>query len=174
MPSWSTTYREHAPGIQAFLHRRLRSVDQAEDLTQETFVRAMGAEDRIQDETKVRAYLYRIATNLVLNLRRRPAVETHEADLGEDADLESIAPSTAESPEQAAHVGELERRVEAVLAGLPPDQAQAFRWGVLDQMPYAEIRERTGWSASKVKINVFRARKAVIAELDDLKDDVAL
>lgn len=170
MPSWSSTYREHAPGIRAYLRRRLRSAEQAEDLTQETFVRAMRAEDRIQDETKVRAYLYRIATNLALNLRRRPAVETHEADLGEDADLDTLAPSGLESPEQAADADELRRRLEAVLASLPAGQAQAFRWGVLEQMPYAEIRERTGWSASKVKINVFRARKAVIAELEDLRD----
>ena len=172
MPSWSATYREHAPGIRAYLRRRLRSAEAAEDLTQETFVRAMRAEDRIQDETKVRSYLYRIATNLALNLRRRPAVVTPEADLGDDVELESLAPSAAVSPEEAAHARSIERRIEAVLATLPADQAQAFRWGVLEQMPYAEIRERTGWSASKVKITVFRARKALIAELSDLRDDV--
>mgnify|MGYP006279022673 CR=1 FL=1 len=165
MPTWSATYREHAPGLRAFLRRRLRSAEQAEDLTQETFVRAMRAEDRIEDESKVRAYLYRIATNLVLNLRRRPAVVTSESDLGDDTDLDALAASPSASPEQAAEVADLERRIEAVLTTLPADQAQAFRWGVLERMPYAAIRERTGWSASKVKISVFRARKAVIAEL---------
>lgn len=170
MPSWSSTYREHAPGLRAFLRRRLRSADTAEDLTQETFVRAMRAEDRIEDESKVRAYLYRIATNLVLNLRRRPAVETLASDLGDDVDFDALGRSTLESPDETATADDLQRRVDAVLATLPADQAHAFRWGVLEEMPYAEIRDRTGWSLSKVKISVFRARKAVIAELERTGD----
>lgn len=170
MPIWSTTYREHAPGIRAFLRRRLRSEDLAEDLCQETFVRAMGAEDRIRDTSRLRSYLYRIATNLVSNHRRRPDLVCHESDLGEDTELDLMQESREPGPDVLVDADELRRRIEAVLATLPLDQAQAFRWGVLEQMPYAEIRARTGWTASKVKITVFRARKRLIEELADLRD----
>ena len=53
--------------------------------------------------------------------------------------------------------------------GVPDDQARAFTWAVLEhRRSYAEIEEHTGWSRSKIKISVFRARKRVMQELEAL------
>ena len=56
-------------------------------------------------------------------------------------------------------------RVE--LGRLPVDQRRAFELGVLHRRPYAEISELTGWSVSKVKVNVYRARKKLITALNE-------
>jgi RNA polymerase sigma-70 factor (ECF subfamily) len=168
MTSWSSTYRAHAPGLRAFLRRRLRSAELSEDLCHEAFARAMVHEDRIRDPSRMRSYLYRIATNLVLNLKRRPDVVRPESDLGDDVDL-ADRPGHDPGPDDDLDAAELQRRIDTVLATLTPDQAQAFRWAVLGRMPYAEIAAHTGWSPSKVKITVFRARKRVIAALSDLR-----
>ncbi len=171
MTSWSSTYRAHAPGLRAFLRRRLRSAELAEDLCHEAFARAMVHEDRIRDPSRMRSYLYRIATNLVLNLKRRPDVVRTESDLGDEVDLADRR-GHGPGPDDDLDAAELQRRIDAVLASLPTDQARAFRWAVLERMPYADIVAYTGWSLSKVKITVFRARKRVIAALSDLRPNV--
>ena len=167
MSFWPSAYQQHAPGIRAFLRRRLRSAELAEDLTQETFVRAMGAEDRIRDHSRLRSYLFRIANNLMLNHRRRPDPVVNASEVEGDLDLDALAHPRGESPDERAHLNELCRRIDAVLDELPPDQRIAFRLGVLERTPYADIGRRLGWSVSKVKINVFRARRRLVEELEE-------
>lgn len=168
MSFWPDAYTEHAPGLRNFLRRRLRSAELAEDLTQESFIRAMRAEDSLRDRGSIRAYLYQIAQRLMLNHRRRPDLVSSESELGENASLEEIAPPASTQCDAAVQERELSEHVERILAQLPEDQARAFRWAVLEERSYAEIQEHTGWSASKVKISVFRARKRLTSELEAL------
>ena len=49
--------------------------------------------------------------------------------------------------------------------GLSADLRKAFRLGVLERRPYAEIAQLTGWSAAQVKVNIFRARHRVIGQV---------
>ena len=73
---WTSAYARHESDILAFLRRRLPRED-AEDLCQETFARAVAAGDALRDPSRVRAYLYSIAHNLMVNhLRRRGRVWT--------------------------------------------------------------------------------------------------
>jgi RNA polymerase sigma factor (sigma-70 family) len=81
-------------------------------------------------------------------------------------DLESLAPEASSRSDDAAHERELRETVDAALAQLPPDQALAFTWAILEQRSYSEIEAHTGWSRSKVKISVFRARRRVMEELE--------
>jgi len=167
--SWSQAYRRHGEEIRAYLTRRLPRPEEAEDLTQETFLRAMAAEGRLRDPGALRGYLFTTAHNLLVNhLSRRRLVQV-ESDLAEGQSLELVAGTGAAGgdagPAAVAHGRELARALAAALAGLPPEQRLAFTLGPLERRPYAEIAGRTGWSLSKVKINVHRARRRLIAEL---------
>ncbi len=167
MSIWPTAYAQHEAAILAFLRRRLGPED-AQDLCQETFARAVAAGDALRDPAKVRSYLFRIAHNLMVNRARRPTLVRSESDLGEEVSLERMARAPERwSPQAAAGERMLRERVAAVLETLSPEQRTAFELGVLDRCPYREIAARTGWSISKVKINVFRARRKMIAALGD-------
>jgi RNA polymerase sigma factor (sigma-70 family) len=163
---WRAAYAEHGVAVLAFLRLRLRRREDAEDLLHETFVRAIRAGEALRDDEKVRPYLLTIAHRQLLNhyRRRREGLfseqgEQFELDLAERAGAHS--PSTeapAAERELAAHLAE-------AVAALPETLRLAFELGVVQKRPYAEIAVRTGWSLSLVKVNVYRARKQLLAAL---------
>ncbi len=167
MPSWSNAYRRHGRAVRSFLLRRLGSREEADDLCQETFMRAMKARERLRDPSKLPPYLFRIAHNLLANHYRRRRVVSAESDLG--GELELAADPARYSPEARQDWRELAEAVCVQLQALPAEQRRAFELGVLQRRPYAEISELTGWSRSKVKINVYRARQKLITGLSDFR-----
>ncbi len=168
MSFWPDAYVEHADGLRSFLRRRLRSAELAEDLTQETFVRAMNAEGSLREPERIRAYLYQTAHRLLLNHVRRPQRVQGESDLGEELDLEALAPAADERSDALVREREIREAIQLELDAMSAEFAQAFQWAVLEQRSYREIEEHTGWSRSKVKISVFRARKRIMARLESL------
>jgi RNA polymerase sigma-70 factor (ECF subfamily) len=165
---WPDAYAEHADGLRSFLRRRLRSAELAEDLTQETFVRAMNAESSLREPERIRSYLYQTAHRLLLNHVRRPKRVQGESDLGGNLDLEALAPEAGDRSDALVREREIREAIQRELEEMPDELAHAFEWAVLEQRPYREIEEHTGWSRSKVKISVFRARKRIMAGLEKL------
>lgn len=166
MSEWQAAYREHGPAVLRFLSRRTRRREDAEDLLQETFVRAIRAQGRLRDRSKLRAYLMSIAHNLSVNLSRRKApVPFSEMAAAERIEAE---PARGDGPEAELGLSELDERLAALLAELKPKHRTAFELAVLGGQPYREVAESTGWSLSQVKVNVYRARRAVTAGLRDL------
>lgn len=164
---WTSAYIQHETAIRGFLSRRLPRED-AEDLCQETFARAVAAGDALRDERRVRAYLFRIAHNLMVSHLRRRGIVRAASDLGEGIELETLAESAGPAgPEEQRLWRALTARLQELLADLPADQRRAFRDGVLARRPYAEIAAETGWSVAKIKVDVYRARRELIAGLRD-------
>lgn len=166
---WRSAYRDHAPAVLGFLMRRLRQRDTAEDLLQETFVRAMRVDSF--DGGNLRGYLISIARNLMINRLRRPRlvvpVETP------DPESQPFAEVAADnlSPEQETSGRMLQARIHLSLGGLTDDHRTAFELAVMKQYTYAEVAESTGWSLPRVKSNVYRARKKLIDALADFMPD---
>lgn len=166
---WRAAYQAHGPAVLAFLRHRLGRKEDAEDLLQETFVRAIRS-GSFQEGGNLRAYLMRIAHNLWVSWCRRPRLVTPLDDSQEE--MLGELPDAAASPEQEATWSDLRGKVGRVLEGLSGSHRRAFELGVLEQRSYSEICQITGWSLSQVKINIYRARKHVLAELrQDLPRD---
>lgn len=166
---WRAAYQSHAPAVLSFLRHRLGQREDAEDLLQETFVRAIrsGSFDGDNHGDNLRGYLLRTAHNLWVNRRRRPRLVVPMAGpaAGEDEDPFAGVPAEAASPEQEASWSAFREELQRVLAGLPEAHRRAFELGALEQRSYGEIAEITGWSLPQVKVNLYRARKRVIEEL---------
>lgn len=170
---WRTAYQSHGPAVLAFLRHRLGRSEDAEDLLQETFVRAIrsGSFDEDNQGGNLRGYLLRTAHNLWVNRRRRPQVvvpmpglrAVPEPDEREDPFAE--VPAAGASPEQEASWSAFRKELRRVLVDLPEPHRRAFELGALEQRSYGEIAEITGWSLPQVKVNLYRARKRVIEEL---------
>ena len=166
---WHTAYQAHAPAVLAFLGRRLPSREEAEDLLQETFVRAMRAQPDTANVGGIRAYLFTTAHHLLVSRyhKRRPVLFSEVAESASAA-LEELADPRAAAPDEAADLSRLEQRLKGALGTLSPDHRIAFELAVLGQRPYPVIARELGWTLGRVKSNVHRARKKVIAALGDL------
>ena len=122
----SELYTRYAPMIYAYIHRRVGNAATAEDLTGELFVRVLRA---IQNErawkNSFRAWLYRIAHNLIVDhYRRRPA----EAPVPLD---ESALPASKDDPSDAVEQALTTERLREALQLLTPEQQEvvALRFG---------------------------------------------
>ena len=166
---WMATFEEHGTAVMAFLRSRTGRPDVAEDLLQETFVRAIRARPDRSDPSSMRSYLFTTAHHLLISRhrKRRPFLFSEVGEQAAQA-LEEIADPGAASPESATDLARLEQRLREVLETLPPDHRTAFERAVLLQTPYPEIARELGWNLGRVKTNVHRARKKVIAALGDL------
>jgi len=166
---WMATFEEHGSAVMAFLASRTGRRDIAEDLLQETFVRAMRAQPDPSNAGGIRSYLFTTAHHLLVSrYRKRRPILFSEVSETASAVLEELADPRAASPETAADFSRLEQRLQAVLLTLSPDHRTAFEQAVLGQRPYPDIAREQGWTLGRVKSNVHRARKKVIAALGDL------
>jgi RNA polymerase sigma-70 factor (ECF subfamily) len=166
---WMSTFEEHSSAVMAFLTSRTGRRDLAEDLLQETFVRAIRARPKLPDPTGVRSYLFTTAHRLILSRYRRKR-PTLFSEVSEDAShaLEQIVDEGAASPESATDLSRFCERLQAVLATLGEAHRSAFQLAVLEQKSYSEIATEKGWTVGQVKTNVHRARKKVIGALRDV------
>ena len=136
----------------------------ADDLAQETYLRAFGALHRFEGRSSVRTWLLAIARRVcadAVRTRRR----TRLTLVRDDADLEALATGGAADPVgDAGAVGDL-------LARLDPARREAFVLTQLLGLPYAEAAEVAGCPVGTIRSRVARARADLVAALQDGTDD---
>lgn len=171
---WRAAWEAERGALLGFLRRQVRDRETAEDLLQETFVRAIRS-GRIEERASLRSYLFTIAQNLLTDHWRKrlrlvgpsgaAPSGAHGGPDDQDDALERIADQRSESPEARTARRGLEQRVREALALLPDSYRAAFRLAAIEERSYREVGEAMGWSLGQVRINVHRARKRLIAEL---------
>jgi RNA polymerase sigma-70 factor (ECF subfamily) len=157
---WKAAYEEHGPAVLGFLRSRTGSREDAEELLHETFVRAMKA-GTADSSQKVRGYLFTTAHNLLRNRARRARVSPLIAA------PDGVEYAADGAVEMRARLRSLCDRIAVMMADMSPAHQTAFALGVLERLPYRDIADRTGWSLSQVKVNIHRARRRAMAELED-------
>lgn len=151
--------------------RMLGSAEDAQDVTQEAFLKAYRSLDSFRSDSRFSVWLYRIVSNLCLDLLRRRQRRSERSLTVEDEDGEEAQLDVADesfSPEAL-----LERKLtrEAVRRGLdalPPDHRRILLLRELEGLSYEEIGTALELEPGTVKSRIFRARKRLCAFL--LKD----
>lgn len=134
------------------LRRMVRDEDTAQDLLQDTMLRAYRALGRLGDGANERAWLYRIATNAALNhlrgrTRERLAMERHAREIDVHA---------------SGGAGETDEKRLALwhrVASLPERQRIALTLRIADELEYDEIAARMGSTEETARANVYQATK---------------
>ena len=159
--AFETLVRQHQRMIHSLAYRMTGSLADAEDLAQETFVRAYAQLPKYQGAAKFSTWLYRIAINTCLNWRqreqRRQVVHTLWA-----GDTEAARPEAG--ADHADQTGRSER-VQAALLRLPARQRAAIVLTVYDGLNHAEAAKALGCSETTVSWRVFAARRKLKAWL---------
>ena len=155
--AFDTVVSTHHEEILRYLRRVIGQAGDAEDLSQETFLRAYRAYWTLPQDANVRAWLFTIATNLAKNhfrseTRRRRAHGKVEAAAYE------VSGTATEAELDARETGAL---LERIIEGLPLKQRLAFTQRKLHDMEYEAIGKSLGCSAEGARAHVFQALRKI-------------
>jgi RNA polymerase sigma-70 factor (ECF subfamily) len=145
-----------------FIYRMVASIEEAEDLTQETFVTVYQKLESLKDDAKFEPWLFRIARNYVYQKYRRrvpPAVSVDFRD--EEGRSASELADERKDPQEEFQAEELDDVVREVMLELPEKYREVFVLSAIQDLSYQEIAEIVGRSLASVKTDIHRARLQV-------------
>lgn len=169
---FAAAHAQHRGQILAYLHRLTRDLALAEELTQETFLRASRGLPGFRGESKLTTWLYRIATRVYLDERRREAARSARP---EDLPPDLLAPAGPgisagagpRLPDRLFEDSEMGTCVRGFVDRLPPDYRAVIVLHDLEGLTNPEIAEALDASLDAVKIRLHRARRQLRALLSE-------
>lgn len=156
LDSLEELYQRYRGPIQQYLYRLCDSIEQAEELTQETFIKALLGMVSFRGESSVATWLFRIARNTYLNSVRSAKVR----DVNIDRVLDLSDGTIERNPVQRHAAGEQRDQIARALTTLSEQQRSILLLRDMDGLAYSEIADVMGMGLSAVKVNLFRARNA--------------
>ncbi|WP_457615565.1 RNA polymerase sigma factor [Lutibacter sp.] len=136
-------FKTYAKDLKRFLYFKFGDMEASEDVLQDTFVKLW---DNCSNVTfdKVKSYLFTIANNLFLNIKKHEqVVRKHQSTLVHD--------STNESPEFLLLEKEFQVKLELAIEGLSEKQREVFLLNRIEKKKYKEIAEQLGISVKAVE-----------------------
>ena len=166
--SYQKIYEQFARKVLNFIYRMVNSVEEAEDLTQETFITVYEKLESLKDDARFEPWLFRIARNYVYQrYRSRPPASISVDALDEDGQPLTQIVDDRKNPDEAFQASELEAVVGQVIGELPPKYREVFILSALRRLSYQEIAEIVGRSLPSVKTDIHRARLEVRKRVKD-------
>ena len=155
--TFETVVAAHHPEIHRYLRRMTARGSEADDLSQETFLRAYRAFRELPDDANVRAWLFAIATNLFRNhVRSEKRRSTLHA-----AVLATRSESAGHDPEGETVYRETRTLIEGVVVALPFKQRTAFVLRKIHDLDYETIARTLDCSADSARAHVFQALRKI-------------
>lgn len=163
--------RKYQHKVLKLIMRYVRDMDEAMDLTQETFIKAWKALGSFRGDSAFYTWIYRIAVNTAKNhlvsTKRQPYTVDLDADETEQYAGEPGL-TTRDTPEDELLSDELHQVVMQAIADLPDDLRTAITLRELEGLSYEEIAEVMGCPIGTVRSRIFRAREAIDKRLQPL------
>lgn len=161
--------------IYAMVHQLLRNPQDAEEVTQDAFIRAHRGLVNFRGDSAFSTWLYQIATNLARNRywywwrRKRDQSISFEQPIGEDGTttFADIFADEVETPEDAAVTQELVDRIGVAMEKLTPKHREILILRNVKNLSYEEIAEILQISVGTVKSRIARARESLRGKLGD-------
>lgn len=167
--------------IAAAINAMVRNDGVAEELTQETFLRAYRGLPNFRFESAFSTWLYAIARNTATSYHRDGhgradnAVSldalTEEFGSGEASLIGGAAHErTASSPEEEVATQQLLARIQLAVSDLPPQMREALVLREMEGLSYVEIADKLGVPLNTVRSLIFRARESVANDINSMLD----
>jgi RNA polymerase sigma-70 factor (ECF subfamily) len=176
-----TAYRElvrrYERPVFALLYRMVRDRELAEDLAQETFVKALNAIESYRPEFKFSSWIFKIANNAAIDHLRRRELDTLSLDGSPHAETPEAMQATAlqigarqESPLDTVEAKELGGAIEVAIGRLRPEYRSCILLRHVEGRAYEEIAEILDLPLGTVKTYIHRARNELRLALAHLKE----
>jgi len=153
-PTWEEVVTDHSAKVYRLAFRLTGNRHDAEDLTQEVFVRVFRALENFKPGT-LDGWLHRITTNLFLDQARRRSRIRFD---GFSDDAEARIPGKEPGPERSFEFNNLDVDIQAALEELPPDFRAAVVLCDLEGLSYDEVAEALGVKLGTVRSRIHRGR----------------
>jgi RNA polymerase sigma-70 factor (ECF subfamily) len=157
--------RKHHARVHRLALHLTGSRGEADDVTQETFVRAWRAIERFDGRAELFTWLYRICVNVALNLRRSRKRET--TDINDPRLPEPVAEGVGTDPHSSAAQSQAYRALLSAMDSLSESLRTTLVLACVEQVPYADIAESLGCSEGTVAWRVHEARRKLRETLGD-------
>ncbi|HEY0966417.1 MAG TPA: sigma-70 family RNA polymerase sigma factor [Opitutaceae bacterium] len=165
--------RRYWDRIYAMVHQLLRNQQDAEEVTQDAFIRAHRGLSNFRGESAFSTWLYQIATNLARNRywywwrRKRDKSVSFDQPVGDDnsTPLSEMIAAELETPEDATVTQELVDRIAVGMEKLGAKHREILILRNVKNLSYEEIAVILGLSVGTVKSRIARAREALRARL---------
>ncbi|MFA5780292.1 MAG: sigma-70 family RNA polymerase sigma factor [Elusimicrobiota bacterium] len=150
-----------------FIYHMVGSREDAEDLAQEVFLRIYRAAANYKPSSKFSTWLYRIAANISIDYKRKPANKLHAVTDSIDKPIvtdeneitKEISDTSKSQPENILEQKRINETVRSALLSLPSNQRIALTLRVYENKSYQEISEILSCSVSSVESLLFRSRQ---------------
>jgi RNA polymerase sigma factor (sigma-70 family) len=164
--AFALLYKRHIGAVYDFLARMLRDRTEAEDVAQETFIRAMQSLGSLQQGKSFRGWIFTIARNLALNrIERRKRVRpltTNSSDADSDEyEMDIVDSNRFSDPAEAAGSASIAALVWEAAAGLEPKQYALLDLHVRQGLDSAEIADVLGVTKNNAYVMVNRLKKSI-------------
>jgi RNA polymerase sigma-70 factor (ECF subfamily) len=176
-PAYRELIRRYERPIFSLLYRMVRDRELAEDLAQETFVKALNAIESYRPEFKFSSWIFKIANNAAIDHLRRRELDTLSLEGSPHAETPDAIEATAlqigarqESPLDAVEARELGGQIEAAIARLRPEYRSCILLRHVEGRAYEEIAEILGLPLGTVKTYIHRARNELRQALAHLRE----
>ena len=149
--------------IYGFLRRIVASSEDAEDLTQETFIKVFKKRGLIDDRRSFKSWLYKVATNTAYDFLRKKQRQVKIADSGNNK-----LPETFDAAATYQDTGSIDdnRKLERGLAAIKPIYRTVLLLFYREDMAYKDIAEAIDAPVNTVKVYIHRARKELKEALE--------
>ena len=173
-PGFENEALPHLDAVYRFALRLAGSTAEAEDLVQETFLRAYRAWDQFERGTRAKSWLFTICRNVFLRGRER--TQRHDEIVSASADRSGPGPQAINpvwvstlgvDPEGDFFESIVDERILEAIAELPEEYRTAVVLSDIEGMAYAEIAELVDVPVGTVKSRLFRGRRRLQAVLYD-------
>ena len=157
-------FRRYGRPVLSFLYNHVNDRALAEELTQETFVRAYRNLNYLKDDARLSTWLFGIARNVAREASRQTikAKRNIALDEPEAMNLRMLGAT----PDGAILDRELNETIKQALAGLDEDKRMVFSLKIFQEKSYEEISTITGHSIGKLKTDLHRARAEIRKRLE--------
>ena len=161
-------YARYERPVYRFVYHMLRNADDADDVKQDTFVKAYRTLPGFRGECSLQTWLLKIAGNLC---RDRIKSQSRRGEMELLPEYEGSLPDRSSFGSDPAH--QMERKfmqgaVHRVLGGLPQPQRELIVLRDLEGLSYQQIAEVLGCSVASVKLRLFRARRGFKDRMESL------
>ncbi|MFP4846425.1 RNA polymerase sigma factor [Winogradskyella sp. PE311] len=158
--TFESIYNTHAKEVRRFLFFKTQSIDKAEDLLQEAFIKLWDNCSKV-DFNKVKSYIYTVANNLFLNDVKHLKVVQNYTKTHQNS-------STGESPEFIMLEKEFMYKLERTIANLPEKQREVFLLNRIEKKKYKEIASQLDISVKAVEKRMHQALLVMRKEIGNI------
>lgn len=163
MTEFESIYRQYFDDVYRYIRRLSGNGQLAEEITSETFFKAMGALDWFRGDCDIRVWLCQIAKNCYY---------THCQKASRTGSLEELSPpAVADSPDERLLDREEADRIRQILHRLPETYREVFMWRVYAELSFQQIGGLFGKSANWACVTYHRARKMILERLEAEEDE---